>query len=115
MGYNDGPITVKNIELHRVGLRKNQHWGFENEIRFRIPSALSFCPDGKSGMTSQQLINILQFKNQYLDIRINPEVFNNAEIMLAPKCDISDEIIVNSLIKEFAPNINIVRSKIKIN
>ncbi|WP_158091372.1 DUF2971 domain-containing protein [Tenacibaculum holothuriorum] len=100
------------LELHRVGLAKNKNWKFENEIRFRIPFQTDIIT--MNGMTPKEFVSIYEFESSFYDVDINPKVFETAEIMLAPLCEKSDEIIVNSLIQEFAPNIKITRSNINI-
>ncbi len=52
----------------------------------------------------------------YIDLKLNDNFWNQAEIILGPASDLGDDRIVRSLIKSYYPNSNISlkKSELKI-
>ncbi len=115
-----GGISRK--EISRMGKVKNKIWAFQNEVRFVL-----------MGLARQQVYdyhNLLSLENSFyesiihkvdsninfIDLKLNDEIWDNSEILLGPNTDLSDERIVRSLIKTYYPkaNIHISKSLIKI-
>ncbi len=105
-----------------MGKVKNKIWAFQNEVRFVL-----------MGLARQQVYdyhNLLSLENSFyesiihkvdsninfIDLKLNDEIWDNSEILLGPNTDLSDERIVRSLIKTYYPkaNIHISKSLIKI-
>jgi len=118
---NSGNIT--NQQIANLGKFKNKIWNFQNEIRF-ILMGLPFSS------IDNNLLNFLSLKNifdeailhkvktniNYIDLKLDDDLWNDAEILLAPNTNLADERIIRSLIKTYYPdkNIKIKRSSLKL-
>ena len=50
----------------------------------------------------------------YYDIKISEDAFNNIEIVLGPKMNDGEKLLVETICQKYAPNAKITESKIKI-
>lgn len=101
------------ILTHEVGKYKNERWAFQEEIRF----ALTIVPTIKNPITNQfEIIQAIQLGIEvpikFYDLKMNDTAFSSMEITTGPHCTISDQIIVESLIKSLNPTATINKSKL---
>jgi hypothetical protein len=101
-----------NFKFSKYGVFKLNHWRFQSEWRYW---AVAFPKVVAQNSEYEALIKFVEGK--YEDISINqlfaelrPEVFNNIEILLGPKQNSAQKLIVKSLIKEFCPTAKIKES-----
>jgi|LakMenEpi03Aug12_release.lakeMendotaPanAssembly.Ray.scaffolds.fasta_scaffold1956710_1 hypothetical protein len=64
----------------------------------------------------ESVIHKVDSNINFIDLKLNDEVWENSEILLEPNTDLGDERIVRSLIKTYHPssNIKVTKSSIKI-
>lgn len=101
--------TIK-IDLLHLGLTKNKYWNYEREYRYRLigmPVEGTFKKDEFDQFLKTPT-------NEHVDIKLDDSVIPEIIIQLGPKATISDDILVSTLIKEFAPDAKFCDSSIKI-
>lgn len=104
--------TCEFVNLSAIGLYKNDDWAYEKEWRYRLPYDVMFgLPTGLSALN---FCKAVQFEKAFLDVPLNNEAVNNIEVMLGPLCTDAHEIIVSSLLNEYASNPTLTKSKIAI-
>lgn len=109
--YNDY-IT---INLHDLGMFKTKCWEFEQEWRFKI---LAF-PDESSlpddELTKEHLdLDTYPIINKFIDVNLEPGIFNEAEFVLGPKASEAQHILLTSLIEKYAPEARVFYSNLQI-
>ena len=102
-----------NILTHDVGKFKNERWAFQDEVRF----SLTIVPTVKNPMTNKlETIQAVQLGRElpfnYYDLKMDAIGFSNMEITSGPHCTNSDEIIIESLVKNLNPTATINKSKL---
>lgn len=101
-----------------VGKYKLKDWEFEKECRFIIPAIDHMFVTGEDRFEEriEEIVAKLDKLDTEIYININENVLTNAEILLGPKADKAEEILVEAIVKAFAPNIKkISKSKKLIN
>jgi len=105
------------INLDKVGLYKDEIWGFENEIRFFF----SIFPKPKTknihdSFDIDELTKLIDRRAplgfNYYDLKISDTSFKNMEITLGPKTMPGDKEIVESLVKKYNPTAKVHISKL---
>ena len=116
---NNGEIRQEDI--CRVGSVKSTLWKFQEEARFMlmgIPRDGFQCPYflSKKNWFYEMILKKNETSIDYIDLILSDKVWENAEILLGPNSDSSDEIILSSLIDAHYPNsgIKIEKSTLKI-
>lgn len=100
-----------------VGKYKNRRWSFQKEIRFVI---LIFPGKQFNNINTfptefeQWLFNVwnnnIPNKITHYEMRLKDDIFNTMDITLSPCMPLSKQIIVNALVKEYAPQASISQS-----
>jgi hypothetical protein len=114
-GYHIAPtgIIVGKISLNNLGNAKINHWQFEQEWRFRVYATLNGFPGmGSNDIPLNRLLPGVSIK--YIDVPFNKRCLEDLEILIGPKCNEGHEIIVEALIREFAPKTKVIKSNIQI-
>lgn len=101
------------INTREVGKYKNERWAFQEEVRF----ALTIVPTIKNPITDQlEIIQSVQkgieVPIRFYDLKMNDSAFSNMEITLGPHCNTSDQIVIDSLIKNLNPTATVSQSKL---
>jgi hypothetical protein len=109
---DDGEIAKVNFEFSKYAINKSILWRFQSEWRysaFALPKSVAqnFDQDGIIKFAKGEYPNISQ---KYLYADIKPELYNVMEIVLGPKQNHAQQLIVKSLMKEFCPNAKITNS-----
>lgn len=115
------PSNILGITINtaKFGLFKQERWSFEKEIRF----VLIIVPGKKykdinsfmQGYTGNNVFfnawnNGIIPSISYYDMHLKENVFDNMEITLSPAMPEPSRIIVESLVKQYAPNATIQAS-----
>jgi len=92
----------KAIHFHNIGLYKRKDWNFQKECRFRL-YALPLKPRGVGlyYSPSEVIADNVPPKAEYIDIPLSPIAFANMKILLGPKVNAAERIIIQSLMKEY--------------
>lgn len=92
----------KGITFHNIGLYKRKDWNFQMECRFRL-YALPLKPRGVGlyYYPSEVIADNVPPKAEYIDIPLSPKAFANMKILLGPKVNTAERIIIQSLMKEY--------------
>lgn len=115
------------INLQDIILLKTDYWEFQKEYRMVVqlnPKILSedikdaesyeeLNDDEKIKFYFKEIMPRVANKMEYLDIQLSDDFFNDLEITLGPEANESEEIIVKSLLKEYAPNVKLNQSDLK--
>ncbi|MCR5189216.1 MAG: DUF2971 domain-containing protein [Treponema sp.] len=115
-------MTDKSAQLQfgKIGKYKSKYWEFQKEVRYLTnvyPGAgvktLDKLPVEKQ---SEELLNaIFEHKDIPIDaiyLDLNPEILNHIQILLGPKVNEGDRILVNLLCEKYAPNAVIKNSEL---
>ncbi|MEE6451715.1 DUF2971 domain-containing protein [Gottfriedia acidiceleris] len=103
------------INLYDLGMFKKKSWEFEQEWRFKILALHEevYLPNDEY---TKMILDLETYPiiQKYIDINLEPDIFNEAEITLGPKASEAQYIILNALIEKFAPQAKIHRSNLQI-
>ncbi|KKL88599.1 hypothetical protein LCGC14_1923110, partial [marine sediment metagenome] len=106
----DNNSTVK-INLLPIGHSKHKHWIFEKEWRYKI-----FGMPFEGTWNSTDLDCFFEFpQNQFIDVQLDDSVINEMIIQMGPKASLSECIMVDLLVKEYAKGAKVCDSSVKIN
>lgn len=75
---------------------KDSYWSFQNEIRYYIQAVVKY----------EDVFKLPQF----LDVEISDEALKNIKVKLYPNCSEENKILVESLLKNFLPNVDVFLS-----
>jgi len=104
-----------------VAKYKKKVWEFQNEWRFRIychnaaPRSLknTMPKDDYCNLMIKELSNLgTGISQKYFFMELAQDALDNLEVILGPKVDPAHKIIVNSLIKNYCPNANLLQSRL---
>lgn len=109
--FTETQQNLFDINLWHIGLLKSEYWHFESEYRYRI---IGLPMDGTWKKEDyQQFFKIP--KTEYIQVPLDDSVLQELIVQLGPKATLSDSIIVELLIKEFASGAKVCDSSCKIN
>lgn len=99
-----------------LGMAKGSHWEFESEWRYKI------CTFGMETIlpnieyTKDTVVNFEKYPilNKYIDVNIDHTTFDEIEICLGPKTTLSDKIILEALLNQYAPRAILKSSELQI-
>jgi len=105
----------KGLDFKPVVALKNNCWEFQNEVRFVIMASKTSIKS-PAGVLDGIVKTKTPIENNYLDLKLTNDFFNNMVIKLGPKCSDAEEFICEALISTYAPsrNISIEKSNLKI-
>lgn len=107
-------------KLDLLGKFKSLKWQFQNESRFQIFLTPWSMEDLEGLKTSEEQVSLFRRlkdtkpKLNYLDLDLNPELFNNVEVTLGPKISEEKKEIVKLIVDKYCPNIIISESNLEI-
>lgn len=102
---------ILDVDLLHLSLAKYDYWGFEKEWRYGV-IGMPFEGSWRDKDYSQ----FLEIpSDEYADIHLDHSVFSELLVQLGPKTTLSNSIIVEVLLKEFAPSAILCDSTCKIN
>lgn len=110
----NGAITVHYNDIGRI---KSDDWAFQSEWRFRaIAAPIDYNHPQAFENVMKKMLKGDDVDIQYLYAQITPLAFSKMEILLGPKADQADELIIKALCKEYNPQIinNITKSILQI-
>ncbi len=95
-----------------IGKFKSKSWEFQSEWRYSIFVVPYDYENGNILINySSQRFGCHKY---YYDIKISDDAFNNIEIVLGPKMNDGEKLLVETICQKYAPNAKITESKIKI-
>ncbi|SFT43743.1 Protein of unknown function [Pseudovibrio denitrificans] len=110
--FGDADIQEDQHSFAAIGLFKGAHWEFEEEVRFRLMRNLAITTTKSYGEVFR---NNISYEQRFVDVPLCEGVFEHAEVMLGPLCKNSpNEILVDALLKNYAPNAKVSKSQIDI-
>lgn len=100
-----------------IGKYKNKRWAFQKEVRFVIlifpgktfTNNESFLKDSEQWLFEVWSKNIPNTITHY-DMYLKDDIFDTMQITLSPSMPVSKQIIVEALVKEYAPYASISQS-----
>ncbi len=101
------------ISYFEIAKYKKKVWAFQNEWRFRICCLNAASYKLKNKMSEDDYFDLMMKKmstlgdgvsQEYFFMDLNDKSLSTLEVVLGPKVDYSHEIIVKSLLKEYAPS-----------
>ncbi len=99
------------VDLLQLGQSKHKHWYFEKEWRYKI---IGMPFEGKWQKKDYDYFFTVP-QNHFIDVRLDDSVIKEMIIQLGPKATLSETIIVNLLVKEYARGALVCDSSVKIN
>lgn len=114
--------NISRKEISRLGKVKSKIWSFQNEVRFILMGLPSQKVDNFNNILSlensfyESIVHKVDSNINFIDLKLNDEIWEDSEILLGPNTDLGDDRIVRSLIKTYHPKskIDISKSSIKI-
>jgi hypothetical protein len=118
ISYNskDDKTTLTPYEIAKY---KKECWAFQKEWRFRI-YCHSAPPRELMKTMPKEKYSVLMLKDmksfskgvsqKYFFLDLDPNALKNLEVVLGPKADESQKVIVNSLIEKYCPNVKLIES-----
>ncbi|SIT98760.1 Protein of unknown function [Epilithonimonas bovis DSM 19482] len=103
------------FETGIIGKYKSRIWEFQKEVRFKLIVLPTQDLNNNRINPFNDFVRIMYenipapIENYYLPIKQN--AFEKMEITLGPKCNLSQEIIVESLIEKYNPNAKMIKNK----
>lgn len=103
------------FETGIIGKYKSKIWEFQKEVRFKLIILPTYDLNHNKINPLNDFLRIMYenipapIENYFLPIKQN--AFEKMEITLGPKCNISQEIIVESLIEKYNPHAKMVKNK----
>jgi len=110
---------VSNRRYENYGLYKKVCWEVESEWRFRIsfiPDAVIYHKDQHDYMETRKEATRNMVCQEFIDLNLTDEAWQDVAIMTGPRCTDSDEVIVRSLLKTYGKvkEERVVRSSIDL-
>lgn len=95
-----------------IGKIKAKSWSFQSEWRYSLV-VLPYDYNAKNILInwSSERFGCYQY---FYDLEINEEAFNNMEIVLGPKMNVGEKVLVEGVCQKYAPKVKITNSGIKI-
>ena len=119
--HANGRVNLGIDGLPMLPRHKSREWSFQKEYRFSLfvlPS-LPVTPDGSGTKTftarvsehmSQSFINNIDPGITYIDIPLDPSVFQELIVRMGPLCSSGGQASVEALVSRFAPEARIEQS-----
>jgi hypothetical protein len=114
----DSTVGLKEFYPLTIGIKKIKDWAFEKEWRFKILSfnAAIYAKDGNHLKERMSQINDYIHEDiPHLLLDLEDSAFDDIEILLGPKTNESHRIMVEALIKKYAPKGKLRKSEKKVN
>ncbi len=115
--HNNGTYDLS-LKMGEVGIYKHNRWQFQNESRFIIQiipteQEITLLDAQKSvEFIIKALMNKSQPHFETYDLSLKDEAFEQLEVTLSPSITSGQRVIVDSLVKHFAPNAKIKDSEL---
>lgn len=98
------------VELLHLGLAKYDYWRFEKEWRYRV---IGMPFEGK--WSKKDYAKFMGGPiSEYLDVHLDQSALSELIVQLGPRATLSEAVIVELLLKEYAPGSKLCDSKCKI-
>lgn len=115
--HNENGTSNWNLKIGEVGVYKHERWQFQNESRFIlriIPTEeISLIdPEKFSKLLGRAIANGTRPYFETYDLSLKEEVFEQLEVTLSPSITMGQRIIVESLLKQYAPKAKIKESSL---
>lgn len=118
--------NMHSFNPQEFGIYKNKEWGFQKESRFKLMDS-PLNPDFRKNINTDNknhyvrgllktyrdsLLDNYKISTTYIDIPLNPKVFNEIEIMMGPQTSEAERYIVDALLRPYT-KATIIDSKFK--
>ncbi|MVX66954.1 DUF2971 domain-containing protein [Clostridium chromiireducens] len=103
----------KSIKIKNIGKYKDDVWKFQEEWRYKLffwPITMEEFKNIKSREEQNGLLSKVKEKDlpfQYYDLKIDGEKFQEMEILVGPRANDAQKIIIESLINKYNKGINV--------
>ncbi|MCI9365505.1 MAG: hypothetical protein HFJ54_02570 [Clostridia bacterium] len=97
--------------MNEIGLYKTLPWSFQSEWRY---SMVLLPHDNIGGINIDVSNNNVGLLQNYYDIEISEVAFNSMEIVIGPKANAGEKLLIETICNKYAPNINISNSILNI-
>lgn len=107
---SDGTLNIEGC-MNNIGLYKTLDWEFQSEWRY----SMVLLPHDEEGRLKIDVSNSeMGLLQSYYDIKISEKALNNMEIVIGPKADLGEKLLIESICKANIPNVKISESKLEI-
>ena len=116
--YHKNGTYDLSLKMGEVGIYKHNRWLFQNESRFIVQiipteQEITLLDAQKSvDFIIKAIINKSQPHFETYDLSLKDEAFEQLEVTLSPSITSGQRVIVDSLVKHFAPNAKIKDSEL---
>lgn len=100
----------------KIGNKKSTHWSFEDEVRFKLLSFNAMVGEESIEKLLEKMKRVMPAIDDsiYIDAPVDEKHLLNMEILLGPKTDDADRIIVEALVEKFKINGSVSKSELQI-
>lgn len=111
---SEGP-RLKLFYPLKIGSYKLDDWSFEEEVRYKILSFNAMIGGPIEGSVFQEKMELVEeyiYKEiKWILVDLYEPALMKSEILLGPKVDEANEIIIRALVEKYAPSIKVTRSE----
>ena len=117
--HNENGTSDLSLKIGEVGVYKHERWQFQNESRFIlriIPTEETITLFEASKfveLLTKAMINGILPNIETYDLSLKDEVLDQLEVTLSPSITMGQRVIVESLLKQYAPKATIMESSLK--
>ena len=118
VSHNENGTYGKSIDISKVGRYKHKRWVFQNESRFVltiIPTEKKISINDANSyieLIGKALATGMQPFFETYDMSLREEVLNELEVTLSPSMTAGQRVIVESLLKQYAPKAKMKESSL---
>lgn len=119
VSHNENGTYDMSVEISKVGKYKHKRWAFQNESRFVltiIPVENEISLDDANSyikFVGKALSTGMQPYFETYDMSLRDDVLDELEVTLSPSITAGQRVIVESLLKQYAPKAKLMESSLK--
>lgn len=119
VSHNENGTCNKNFKISKVGKYKHKRWAFQHESRFVltiIPVENEISLDDANSyieFVGKALSTGMQPYFETYDMSLRDDLLDELEVTLSPSITAGQRVIVESLLKQYAPKAKLMESSLK--
>jgi hypothetical protein len=120
--YRNGPCLVDEgdrwtAQLYDLGMVKGTYWSFEEEWRYKVLATVSEAHiEQPDDLASHPHLDLVRYPviEKAVYAPLDADCLRTAQVLLGPRVTAGQEILVRSLLAQYAPDAAVLKSVIKV-
>jgi hypothetical protein len=119
--YRNGSCLINEgdrwaVQLHDLGMFKNNYWAFEEEWRYKVLATFSEAILDQPSLMSHPALDLERYPVQQraIFVPLDAECLQMMDVLLGPCVTPGQEILIEALLSQYAPKANLKRSEIRV-